>query len=180
MNMLPDDILNKILLFNSHPVADILKESSILKYRELRGALPELPENTPREILGFSFEVGCANAYYRDYNLEGFCFYNSKELEDIEMFKQAVINYNVGYTHTLMSSNEIEGEDGEENEVVYEYNFKVMNILPKLRFAIRECVLRHCINNADVYIEPNDYDGTPSSYGDDDDTETSDDDIANE
>ena len=74
MSMLPEDILNKIMLFNSHPVADIMKESSIFKYRELRGALLELPKHTPREVLGFSFEVGCANAYYRDYNLEGFCF----------------------------------------------------------------------------------------------------------
>ena len=174
MCMLPEDVINKIMFYNSHPIADIMKESSILKYRELREALLKLPENEPREVLGFSFEVGCANAYYRDYNLEGFCFYNYKDLEDIEMFKQAVINYNVGYMHTLMSSNEIEGEDGEENEVVYEYNFKVINSLPRLRFPIRECVLRHCLNNVEEDTEPNDFDGRESSYSHG--TESSDDD----
>ena len=60
-----------------------------------------------------------------------------------------------------MSSNENESEN--ENEVVYEYNFKVINTLPKLRFAIRATVLRRCINNVDVDVERNDYDGTPSS-----------------
>ena len=172
--MLPEDIINKIMFYNSHPIADIMKESSIFKYRELSEALLKLPEHSPREILGFSFEVGCANAYYRDYNLEGFCFYNYRELEDDEMFKQAILNYNVGYMHTIMSSNENESEN--ENEVVYEYNFKVINTLPKLRFAIRATVLRRCNNTLcfDEDVERNDYDGTPSSY-EDYDTESSDD-----
>ena len=95
MCMLPEYIINKIMLYNSHPVADIMKESSIFKYRELRETLTNLPQYARREILDFSFEVGCANAYYRDYKLEGFCFYNYRQLEDEEMFKQAVLNYNV-------------------------------------------------------------------------------------
>ncbi len=32
MNTLPESIYNHIMRFNSHPVADIMKESSILKY----------------------------------------------------------------------------------------------------------------------------------------------------
>ena len=74
MCRLPEDIINKIMLYNSHPIADIMKESSIFNYRELRETLTNLPQYARREILDFSFEVGCANAYYRDYNLEGFCF----------------------------------------------------------------------------------------------------------
>ena len=41
MCMLPEYILNKIMLFNSHPIADILKESSIIKYLQLRSYVEE-------------------------------------------------------------------------------------------------------------------------------------------
>ncbi len=36
MNNLPESIINKIMLYNSHPIADIIEESTIFNYMEIR------------------------------------------------------------------------------------------------------------------------------------------------
>ncbi len=36
MDILPDDIFLKIMMFNTHPIADILKASTIFKFLQLR------------------------------------------------------------------------------------------------------------------------------------------------
>jgi hypothetical protein len=54
MNNLSEDIFNKIMLYNSHPVADIVKNSHKFKYKRLRLDI----------IHGSPFDRGCSDAYY--------------------------------------------------------------------------------------------------------------------
>ena len=55
MSILPEHIMQQVMLFNSHPVADIFKESLYHKYKKLEG---ERKHGNP-------FDRGCADAYYR-------------------------------------------------------------------------------------------------------------------
>ena len=55
MNTLPESVINKIMLYNSHPIADIIKESSIFQAMQLerRG-----------HIQGSPFDRGICDAFY--------------------------------------------------------------------------------------------------------------------
>ena len=88
--MLPEDSINKIMLFNSHPIADMFKQSSSHQYRELREVLTNLHQYAHRVIVDFSFEVGCANGYSGKYMIEDFCNYNYSQLFDNSPSKQCV------------------------------------------------------------------------------------------
>ena len=55
MDTLPENIVNKILLFVSHPVADIVRTSSEFHYRFL-----DLEGRTH----GSAFDRGCSDSYY--------------------------------------------------------------------------------------------------------------------
>ena len=54
-NLLPEHIINKIILYNSHPIADLLKKSDKFK---LRKCWAEHKHGCP-------FDRGSADAYYR-------------------------------------------------------------------------------------------------------------------
>ena len=54
MNKLPNEIINKTMLLNSHPVADLLKASNILKFYKYK---------LEREH-GCPFDRGSMDAYY--------------------------------------------------------------------------------------------------------------------
>jgi hypothetical protein len=55
MDKLPDDIFIKIMMYNAHPLTDILKESSIFKYLQLR-------EDHFHDPFGSPFIDGCRDA----------------------------------------------------------------------------------------------------------------------
>ena len=55
--MLPEDMLNKIMLFNSHPFADMMKESTVFQYRELREITTNLHQYAQRVIVDCRFDV---------------------------------------------------------------------------------------------------------------------------
>ena len=61
MNTLPESIINKIMLFNSHPIADIIKESTIFKYIEFY----EMDDGTI--LRDRQFKHGCFNKYVGEY-----------------------------------------------------------------------------------------------------------------
>ena len=54
MNNLSEDVFNKIMLYNSHPVSDIVKNSYKFKYKRLSLDI----------IHGSPFDRGCSDAYY--------------------------------------------------------------------------------------------------------------------
>ena len=55
MSYIPQGIVNKIMLYNSHPIADIVRNAYEFKYKFLR-----LEDRTH----GSPFDRGCADAYY--------------------------------------------------------------------------------------------------------------------
>ena len=61
MCMLPEDILNKIMLFNSHPIADMFKQSSIFKYLKLRETSIDNDRDRSLDCYSHSFDLGCGN-----------------------------------------------------------------------------------------------------------------------
>ena len=54
LEMLPENVVNKIFVFNSHPVADLVRESIKFKVRKLK----------LEQIHGCPFDRGSADAYY--------------------------------------------------------------------------------------------------------------------
>ena len=147
MCMLPEDILNNIMFFNSHPIADVLNESSIFKYRELRGIITNLPSYAQRDIATFSVECACADAYNGYHILSTSVIQKCRQLADEELLKQVVINYNIGYMHTIMKEDD-NADDIEDNE--YPYTFKVSNIIPELCMPIED-VVRYALAANDYY-----------------------------
>ena len=77
MCMLPEYILNNIMLFNSHPVADsLMKESSIFNYIKLLERLSGINKNDCPDIVALSFVNGCDDAHCGDeYIFKEFCTY---------------------------------------------------------------------------------------------------------
>ena len=55
MNNLPENIINKIMLYNSHPIADILKASSIFEALEMSNG---------DSIHGSPFNSGDSDAFF--------------------------------------------------------------------------------------------------------------------
>ena len=55
MESLPKNVINKIMLYTSHPVVDILKASSIFKALEM---------NNGKRIEGSPFDCGDMDGYY--------------------------------------------------------------------------------------------------------------------
>ena len=90
MNTLPESIINKIMLFNSHPIADSIKESTIFKYiefYEMEG------DNILRDN---QFKHGCFNTYFDEYKC--------REIRDHLLHysvdsDKADYDYNLGYSH---------------------------------------------------------------------------------
>ncbi len=78
--MLPEDILNKIMLFNSHPVADIIKASTSFEFMKFRGKMYDDIGEDDMEIEVLSFDNGCNDAYNGEtYMFNDFClFYDSR------------------------------------------------------------------------------------------------------
>ncbi len=59
MGMLPEVILNKIMSYDSHPIADMLKESTIFKCLQLREISIENGWQSPLDSYSCAFDLGC-------------------------------------------------------------------------------------------------------------------------
>ncbi len=76
-----------------------------------------------RSIYEYSFEAGCIHAYSGVYEIEMFCKYNYQQLEDPQLLKQCIINYNIGFMHTITCLDEDNVDDIDD----YKYNIKAVN-----------------------------------------------------
>ena len=120
--MLPEDILNKIMLFNSHPVADILKESSIFNYIKVLEILSGINKNDCPDIVALSFVNGCDDAHCGDeFIFNEFCTYYSSMVNESNI-GNCLHLYTLGYMHTLEHENEDEIINNQ-----YPYKIKVIN-----------------------------------------------------
>jgi hypothetical protein len=107
MSKLPEDILNKIMLFNSHPIADIMKESSIFKYLQLRELyFKHIEEGTLVENYVGVFTYGCDDGYDNGYH-SSICREMAQdgdiEFDEIDKY---VEYYDIGFMHTLNKLND--------------------------------------------------------------------------
>ena len=68
MENLPKHVINKIMFYLSNPVADILKESTIFKYLQLREI--SIEDNRRNEITIYStaFNLGCDDGFDCEYD----------------------------------------------------------------------------------------------------------------
>ena len=90
MNTLPARIIHKIMLFNSHPIADIIKESTIFNYIEFY-------EMDDGGILRDThFKHGCVNKYVGEYKCREIRDYLLHYSVDSD---KADYEYNIGYNH---------------------------------------------------------------------------------
>ena len=100
MSMLPEDILNKIMLFNSHPIADMLKESTIFKYLQLRSYVEE--DDDYVEDRNFAFGLGCNDAWNGGgYSVDNLFSFVKQKSSSRPHLKSCVPQYTIGYIHTL-------------------------------------------------------------------------------
>ena len=120
--MLPEDILNKIMLFNSHSVVDILKDSSIFNYIKLLERFSGIDMNTSQDIVAKSFVNGCDDAHCGDeYIFKEFCTYYSSMVNESNI-GNCLHLYTLGYMHTLEHENEDEIINNQ-----YPYKINVIN-----------------------------------------------------
>lgn len=97
MNSLPIDLFNKIMLFNSHPLADIVKDSLEFKYRFL---LSDKPSNES------PFCRGMFNGHFKrkekphKLDMDGDRVYTLTKEEEYEYW----IGYDHEYKHSLFCS----------------------------------------------------------------------------
>ena len=94
MENLPKNVINKIMFFTSHPVADILRESSI--FRAL-----EFDNGKRHRTHGGPFDRGSADAYYgRGYEPHKMeVFLGKMKTHDLESENEKA-DYEAGYYHT--------------------------------------------------------------------------------
>ena len=98
MTCLPQDLINKIMMYNSHPLADIVRDSVDFKFRYL------ISENKPNET---PFGRGCFNGHYKrkevphKLNSERDRVYALTEEEESEYW----IGYEYAYRHSPYTSN---------------------------------------------------------------------------
>ena len=106
--MLPEDIINKVMLFNSHPVVDILKDSSIFNYIKLLERTSGIDKHTCQDIVAKSVVEGCDDAHCGDeYICIERCTYYFSRLDESNIGKCLHL-YTLGYMHTLEHENEDE------------------------------------------------------------------------
>ncbi len=106
MSMLPEDIINKIMLFNSHPVADIMKESSIFKYLQLREIYVENAEHGLITNINAAFSLGCDDGFDNDYDVNQLLHFAIDGDFEWDELDDAVISYDIGFIHTLYKLND--------------------------------------------------------------------------
>ena len=149
MNMLPEDILNKIMLYNSHPIADMLKESTIFNYIRL---LEKLNSDRGDIDLAVLFvDDGCDAAYCGEeygFDFDMLCEYYHSRLDHSNMEK-CLYSYNLGYMHTMMNVDDEEHDNIINNE--YNYTIKVINDVPDIEvtMCLMFDVIDECLENAD-------------------------------
>ena len=95
-NLLPEHIINKIILYNSHPIADLLKKSDKFK---LRKCWAEHKHGCP-------FDRGSADAYYRRRYNPHYIIHDkinntriSKRIERDEMTEDEIHEYYLGFVN---------------------------------------------------------------------------------
>ena len=124
--MLPEDILNKIMLFNSHPVADIMKESSIFKYLQLREISIINARQVSQHYTSNLFDIGCADGWDNNYNANKILTLSS--MATIEWGWDKVADcakcYDIGFMHTLVKLN-----DDDDFDYKFRYSIKPINIV---------------------------------------------------
>ena len=112
MENLPKNVINKIMLYTSHPVADIVKASSIFKALEMYNGL---------RIHGSPFDRGDMDAYYgRGYDPHKqephLHPHRQVQLENDEELKE----YEAAYFH---SSDRRCGRNGVQNSIYKKYGY---------------------------------------------------------
>ena len=131
MNMLPEDILNKIMLFNSHPVADILKASTIFKYRQLRELYYSVDDDDERDVETKFFDEGCDSAFSDgEYSFDDVCGYHHFMKDKFDI-KKCLYYYNIGYMHTIIRNIENENDD-DVRHCFFPYKFNAINDVPNI------------------------------------------------
>ena len=120
--MLPEDIINNIMLFHSHPIADIMKESSIFKYRELREISIEDDWEGVLDCYSWTFNLGCEHGWENDYNAN--CILSLAQDGRIEWDEVADCAkcYDIGFMHTLYKLN-----DDADFDYKFKYSIKPIN-----------------------------------------------------
>ena len=97
MNNLPDDILIKIMMFNSHPIADIIKESTIFQYISM------MDNDGVKEEASQQFKQGFRNSRsgdYLDYYIRAEIYNNYEDHDEpIADEEQAIHEYDIGCCH---------------------------------------------------------------------------------
>ena len=92
MNTLPESVINKIMLFNSHPIADIIKDSTIFKYINFY----EMEGENKNINIDNHFKHGCYNKYIGNYECRQIRDYLLHYSEDSDI---ADYEYHIGYSH---------------------------------------------------------------------------------
>ena len=119
MNNLPESIINKIMLYNSHPIADIIKGTTIFDYMELRLRSENkymMSRGTIYIPGGFkiAFECGTQDSIYlprKRIRING-KYNNTHDLTEDERNE-----YNLGYLHYPRRR---KGHDYEDHTFFYE------------------------------------------------------------
>ena len=123
MCMLPEDIRNKIMLFNSHPVADILKESSIFKYLQLR----EISiEDNRRDLIDNkirAFTLGCDDGFDNDYHSSDMINLAQSGVIEYDEIEVCAAHYDIGFMHTLNKLND-------DDEFEFDFKYSIIPINP--------------------------------------------------
>ncbi len=68
MNMLPGDVMNNIMFLNRHPIADIMKASTIFEDLQIREISIVNNQQYPLEHASSAFDIGCDDGWDNDQN----------------------------------------------------------------------------------------------------------------
>ena len=128
--MLPEDIINNVMLFNSHPIADIMKEYSIVNYLQLRSYVEE--DDDYVEDSNFAFGLGCWDALNGGgYSVDNLSSCVKQTTSSRPHLKSCVSHYTIGYIYIYIYMHTLKGgvfEDGEYYQDELIYNIKPNNI----------------------------------------------------
>jgi hypothetical protein len=93
MENMPKNVINKIMLYTSHPVADILRESSIFRALELENGI---------RVHGSPFDRGEMDAYYaRGYDPHKMEAHLGRMVKSDLESEHEKNNYEAAYLHTF-------------------------------------------------------------------------------
>ena len=94
MENLPKHVINKIMFFLTHPVADILKEEAIFHYMAFR-------LNKPNLEIGEPFFCGCLAAHnpWEYFNPQKFTCIDRRTHYNINLTPKERSEYTLGYLH---------------------------------------------------------------------------------